>query len=287
VSSWHRQILKHGYKFRFIHKKPVSPCHKHDSLKGCPNIPALLDCVNDLSQKGVIIETECNSKEFCNRLFLVPKASGDWRPILNVKRLNHYIIKEKFKMERIQDVLLMLEPDDFLITIDLTDAYLAVPIAKSMQRFCTFRIAEQHYRFTRVCFGLTSAPYLFTKLLKVGHLFILILFKKFKQNIYLFIYLLQPVVAYFRQKGVRLLIYMDDLLIIAETCNKAMQQAASIKSSFKQLGFIISEKSMTAPSTVAQFLGVVLNTGAMSVGLPEDKIAKINLIAQQLLSKSK
>jgi len=64
---------------------------------------------------------------------------------------------------------------------------------------------------------------------------------------------------------------MDDLLIIASTCKQARLQAAEIKDSLKRLGFLISEKSMRAPSTIAQFLGVVINTGAMSVALPEEK----------------
>src|SRR6266851_6100011 len=167
VSDWHKKILKTGYTFRFANKRPISPCNNNDSIKGCPNVAALINSVNDLKAKRVIQECECSAREFCNRLFLVPKPSGDWRPILNVKRLNRYLIKEKFKMERVQDVLLLAEPDDFMISIDLTDAYLAVPRAESMYRFCTFRIGTQHYRFTRVCFGLTSAPYLFTKFLKV------------------------------------------------------------------------------------------------------------------------
>jgi len=79
---------------------------------------------------------------------------------------------------------------------------------------------------------------------------------------------------------------MDDLLIIAGSCQQAVQQATAIKDSLRKLGFIISEKSMRAPSTIAQFLGVVLNTGAMTIGLPEDKVTKINNIAQQLLSKN-
>ncbi len=139
-----------------------------DSLLGCENKMALLNSVNDLLSKGVIHETECSSNEFCNRLFLVPKPNGEWRPILNVKKLNQFVVPEKFKMERVADAVLLIEPGDFMITIDLTDAYLAIPIAKSMFRFCTFRIGIQHYQFSRLCFGLSFAPYVFTKFLKVN-----------------------------------------------------------------------------------------------------------------------
>ncbi len=168
VPLWHKRILKFGYTFRFVNKRPISTCMNSDSLKGCSNIPALLASVNNLLATGIIKETECNQKEFCNRLFLVSKPNGDFRPILNVKRFNHYIVKEKFKMERVADAILLIEPGDHMITIDLTDAYLAIPIASSMYKFCVFKIGTQHYHFTRLCFGLTSAPYVFTKFMKVS-----------------------------------------------------------------------------------------------------------------------
>ena len=167
LNKWHTKILKEGYTFKFSNKRPKSKCDNCDSLIGCPNVRALIDIVNDLSAKDIIAECECQPKEFCNRLFLVPKPNGDFRPILNVKRLNKFIIKEHFKMEGIQDVLRLVEPGDFMISIDLTDAYLAVPISKAMFRFCTFRLGSQHYYFKRLCFGLTSAPYCFTKFMKV------------------------------------------------------------------------------------------------------------------------
>ncbi len=167
VPLWHKRILKFGYVFKFLNKRPKSKCENCDSLKGCANVPAILDSVNELVTLGVIRETDCHPTEFCNRLFLVPKPNGEFRPILNVKRFNKYVKKEKFKMETVADAILLMEQNDSLITIDLTDAYLAIPIAKSMFRFCVFKIGCQHYQFTRLCFGLSFAPYVFTKFLKV------------------------------------------------------------------------------------------------------------------------
>ncbi len=92
-------------------------------------------------------------------------------------------------------------------------------------------------------------------------------------------------VAFFRTKGIRLVIYMDDLLVIAETKWLAIKQAREIKTHLLQLGFLISEKSMKTPSTTAPFLGVVIDSNAMTVSLPEGKIEAIHKLARALISK--
>ena len=66
----------------------------------------------------------------------------------------------------------MLEKGEYLITIDLKDAYLAVPIAKKMFKFLTFQVGSEHYSFHRLSFGLAFAPYIFTKFLKVNFKFL-------------------------------------------------------------------------------------------------------------------
>jgi len=68
---------------------------------------------------------------------------------------------------------------------------------------------------------------------------------------------------------------MDDLLLIAETYNKAKTQSDSIKKCLTQLGFIISTKSMSVPATVVQFLGLMVDSRHMTVGLPPDKVERL------------
>src|SRR6266851_6965867 len=135
-----------------------------DSLVGCPNKIALIDVVNEFKTKGYIRECECVPEEYMNRLFLRPKPNGKFRPILNVAKLNNHIQKEKFKLDTLKQVLLMIEPNDFMYTVDLEDAFPSIPLNSSYWSLFRFRIGIQHYEFIRLCFGLTSAPYAFTKM---------------------------------------------------------------------------------------------------------------------------
>ena len=60
--------------------------------------------------------------------FLATKKDGSLRPILNLKIFNQYLVKEKFRMETLKSILSTLEKGDWLISLDLKDAYLHIPI---------------------------------------------------------------------------------------------------------------------------------------------------------------
>ncbi|KAI8494019.1 hypothetical protein Bbelb_283660 [Branchiostoma belcheri] len=68
--------------------------------------------VLSLKQKGVILEVPPVEGQFLSRLFLVPKKDGTWRPVVNVKPLNQYVVADHFKMEA---------------TLDIKDAYFHIP----------------------------------------------------------------------------------------------------------------------------------------------------------------
>lgn len=87
------------------------------------------------------------------------------RPILDLKALNCFVRVQKFLMESIRMVVASLHQGDFLASIDIKDAYLHIPIWVQHQRFLCFSVREEHYQFVTLPFGLSSAPWFFTKVL--------------------------------------------------------------------------------------------------------------------------
>lgn len=86
--------------------------------------------------------------------------------ILNVKQLNKFVSTSHFKLEDRRTAVRLLNKDDFLVTIDLKDAYYTIPIAKKDRTFLRFRFDGMVYEFTYLPFGLATAPFVFTKILK-------------------------------------------------------------------------------------------------------------------------
>ena len=63
-------------------------------------------------------------KGWTSNIFLVPKKTpGKYRLILNLKKLNQYVTYNKFKMDHIDQVLNMVFPNCFFLSVDLTQAF--------------------------------------------------------------------------------------------------------------------------------------------------------------------
>ena len=69
-------------------------------------------------------------------------------------------------MEGINTLKSLLQKGDWLVKIDLKDAYFSVPVSQEHRRFLCFQVEEKLYQFTCLPFSLASAPWVFTKTLK-------------------------------------------------------------------------------------------------------------------------
>ena len=65
---------------------------------------------------------------YYSHMFVVTKVSGGWRPIIDLSTLNLSVVVSKFLMETAQSVLHSVRRGDWMVSIDLKDAYLQVPI---------------------------------------------------------------------------------------------------------------------------------------------------------------
>ena len=97
----------------------------------------------------------------------------------------------------IKTVKYLIQKDDWLTKLDLKDAYLSVPVNPCYQKYLKFRWLDQLWQFTVLPFGLNSAPYIFTKLMK-------------------------PVIATLRKLGIRMVLYLDDMILMANSQEKAV-----------------------------------------------------------------
>ena len=103
---------------------------------------------------------------FYSRLFLVPKPHQRWRPVIDLSRLNTFLLVEKFKMETPESIRTSLIPGEWVSSIDLSDAYLHIPIHPNSRKYLRFCYKSQVFQFTSLPFGLATAPQLFTMIVK-------------------------------------------------------------------------------------------------------------------------
>ena len=98
VDPWVISVLKQGYQIPFHHPPPLAlaPQEFPSYLGNQEKFTALEQEVLDMLSKDAIEEVSGQNPGFYNRLFLVKKASGSWRPVLDVSRLNKYVTKPSF-----------------------------------------------------------------------------------------------------------------------------------------------------------------------------------------------
>lgn len=226
-------------------------------------IQLINDEVEKLLEKGAIKPVLRNQEEFISNLFLVPKKTGDMRPVINLKPLNQFVQKIHFKMENIQMALNFISQGDSMISIDLKDAYFSVPIFSPHRKYLRFMWKGQRYEFTCLPFGYSLAPRVFTKICK-------------------------PFVSHLRLNGFRIVIFLDDILLAASSYEECLNQLATLRSLIENLGFVINnEKSQLEPVTQISFLGFVIDSVVMKIFLPEVKVQKIVLACSKLISEPK
>ena len=107
-----------------------------------------------------------------SRNFLVPKSNGTSRLILNLKKLYDFIETNHFKLEDFRLACKLVSPNWFMGKLDLKDAYYSVPIKKNYRKYFRFFFDGIFFEFNFLPFGLKTAPYVLTKIIKpvVGHL---------------------------------------------------------------------------------------------------------------------
>ena len=215
--------------------------------------------VEELIRKGAISPALQAPEGFVSQLFLVPKKDGGFRPVINLKALHTFIQEEHYKMENFHMIKELVRPQEWLVKVDLKDAYFLVPVHPDHHRFLQFQWLGQTYQFCCLPFGLSCAPRVFTKLMK-------------------------PVVAFLRERGMRLIIYLDDILVISSSQEEAREYVLLIRDLFSSLGLINNEKkSQLVPSQEVVFLGYLISTVTMNISLPSEKMRKIQQEATHLL----
>ena len=74
-----------------------------------------------------------------SRIFLVPKKNGKIMLIIDLSVLNHFVYTQTFKMETQRKVKDAVQLNDWAFSLDLTDAYLHIPIHHRSRKFSDSR----------------------------------------------------------------------------------------------------------------------------------------------------
>ena len=262
TDTWVLQTIQHGYRIEFTHSPPLLGVKKTTPTPSEPELADLLRVeLSKLQAKGAVAELDALPRGFfMSTYFLAPKKGGKWRPILNLRPLNRSVRPTHFRMETLHTILPLLQVGWWATSVDLTDAYLHIPVHPNDRKFLTFELEGKAYAFQALPFGLSTAPRVFTRVARVFG-------------------------AHLRRLGIRVYMYLDDWLIVARDHQSAVRDTARVVQEALAFGWIINwEKSSLTPSQSPTYLGAVLDFRAGRARPTPERIMAVHEGARLLLA---
>ena len=145
--------------------------------------------IENLVSIGVVKECTDHIPHVVNPLSVSVNANGKARLILDLRHVNQFVEKRKFKFESVPEAIQYINNKGFLFKFDLKSGYHHISIHSPHKKFLgfswTFEGKVRYYAFSCLPFGLSVAGHVFSKVLR-------------------------PLVKYWRSKGFRMIVYLDD-----------------------------------------------------------------------------
>ena len=164
-------------------------------------------------------------------------------------------------METLKLALSLVKQDCYFAKIDLKDAYYSVPLAQTFRKYLRFTWNGILYQFTCLPNGLSSAPRVFTKLLK-------------------------PMFSTLRKAGHINISYIDDALLQSDSFDDCILNVKNTIDLVDSLGLTTHPaKSEVLPRQTIEFVGVLLNSVDMTVRLTSRKAKDIVSQCSLMLKK--
>ena len=201
------RIMLEGLKLEFITFPELSLECPPSVVTGHLQSSRLEEFIQPWLKAGIIGKGKAR-EGFFSLLFTVPKDENKWRPIIDLSTLNLKLKKRSFKMEDLSSIAKLIKPGMWAVKLDLKDAYFHVPLHPSIWKFFKFVLKkkgeqQKNYFFKKLPFGLTTAPWAFTRILA-------------------------PLKKILRLQNIIVSAYLDDFLILANSREEALRHTETV-----------------------------------------------------------
>ena len=255
------KVIKEGYIIQFYpHPPPPRPSLPTSHFPSSTSI--IRSLIVEYKEKGAIMVIDVRPDQYVSRIFEVPKKSGGYRLIMDLSDLNKYIKKIHFKMDGLSTISSLIGSDDFMASLDLQDAFLTIAMHPSMYKYLCFDFEGVRYCFVALVFGLSCAPRIFTKLLKIP-------------------------LSYLRLTGHKNSAWLDDILLVGSSYSSTKKAIKFAYTLLESLGFVIKDaKSQLLPTQSISHVGFEWDSVAHTVSVPSSKVTDLKLLCMNAKSRS-
>ncbi|CAI7892705.1 unnamed protein product [Closterium sp. NIES-53] len=241
-SSFILSVVLNGYWMPWKHG-PSTPFQKDNHAGALIHSKFTKQAIIELLESGAAIIAP-GSQQLCISPLNVVVQRDKCRLILDLRRVNQSLSIPKFKYEGLKRVAELVSIGGWMFAVDLKSGYHHVDIHPSCWKYLGFQFDGHSYVFRSLPFGLATAPFVFTQLIK-------------------------QLARRWRALGVRVIPYVDDIIFLCHTEAEARTMCQMVVEDLNKAGLVInSKKSHLQPTQQLRFLGVELDTkhGQFSIG---------------------
>ena len=118
---------------------------------------SLSHCINRMEKVGVISKVS-QPTPWCAGMVVVPKKNGKVRICVDLKPLNHSVLREVHPLPKVDETLARLSGAKIFSKLDANSGFWQIPLSPSSRLLTTFITPMGRYCFNKLPFGISSAP---------------------------------------------------------------------------------------------------------------------------------
>lgn len=213
-------------------------------------------CGKKTSRSGGYVKEEDNSSfhhregEYMSNLILVEKRKRSHHQVINLKNLNKFALYEHFKMECLNSLKCLLK-----------DVYFSVPLHKYLRKLNQFLLKGNLYEYLCLCFSISPAPGILSKLIKVP-------------------------LAILRRLSVLTVIYLGNMLLIRRATEETIITPESIMFLLQYLVLLLSlKKSVIKTVYKTEFVSLIIHSLDIKLSLTAEKARESSRIMSESVSR--
>ena len=233
-----------------------------------------------LRATGALEPATCS--DFVSRAFLVPKKSGGFRLVVDLRPVNKFCVRLRCRYESLRLLSRICPPGAHMIAFDLADAYHHLSIRPADRKFFTFELNGSLYQCAGLPFGWSNSPYYFTKFTRP-------LVSQLRSPFFRSLAGTSAVALSQRARrvtpaaGLGILPYLDDFLCVASSQTDAELAVPFVQSTLQSLGLQAHPtKCCWSPTQRLEHLGFVVDTDRGVFAITPARFAQIRAMAKDL-----
>ena len=258
ASPWVLKVLEEGYAIPFLEMPPKVSFKNNKSSLNHPDFVS--SEVLNLLDLGCVKEISRNDAHVISPLSVVDNGSK-LRLILDLSYLNKFLSVPKFRYEDIRTIRDLFRKGYYFFKSDIKSGYHHINILETDHKYLAFSWVidgvTRYFAFTVLVFGLVSAPFIFTKVVRIKH---------------------------WRSNGILIFGFVDDIFGGSHSFRDTKRVSDMVKEDLFKSEFVVNElKSFWEPRQKGEHLGFIVDLSEGIFSVTPKRVQKFKNLLKALM----